>query len=268
MITTVKKFGHMIMMGILWLPMQGLAYEVQPVENGATLTGTIQYTGKTPTPRIFPVQKNPEICGDQRSLVKVDVTNGLLQGALVVIEGIQQGKPFREQAFQANAPGQGTFQYSGSTTSSLEVQLKHCNFGPFTGVLPTHAPVHFSNQDDVKHVLHTYVARGKKANILRTVHNRDLQAHTTTSEEFTGKSLKDGQVVAFTCDRHEFMENWLYVVNHPYYAMTDQAGNFTVDQIPPGHYRVKIWHPILGTIHQEIDVTSAQTNTLDLDFNK
>jgi len=32
------------------------------------------------------------------------------------------------------------------------------------------------------------------------------------------------------------------VVQHPYFAVTDAAGRFRLDDVPPGRYRVYAWH--------------------------
>jgi protocatechuate 3,4-dioxygenase beta subunit len=41
------------------------------------------------------------------------------------------------------------------------------------------------------------------------------------------------------------MESWALVADHPYYAITDEKGQFTLTDIPPGTYRVAVWHPYL-----------------------
>jgi len=47
------------------------AYEVAEVKDGATIRGQITFSGVPPGPLQFEVEKNPEVCGHQRSLVKV-----------------------------------------------------------------------------------------------------------------------------------------------------------------------------------------------------
>ena len=44
-----------------------------------------------------------------------------------------------------------------------------------------------------------------------------------------------------------YMKNWGYAVDNPYYAVTDETGSFPIEDLPPGTYRLKAWHPILGT---------------------
>ena len=84
--------------------------------------------------------------------------------------------------------------------------------------------------------------------------------HLTMS---SGK-LKDSRMVRFACNRHDFMENWLYVVKNPYFALTDEKGQFVIDNIPPGDYTLRAWHPMLGLQEQEVQVTPGKA--LDTDF--
>ena len=246
----------------------GLTYEVVDVQSPAQINGTITFTGKALAPRTFEVKKNPEICGEMRSLTKVSVKNGKLKGAVIILEGVTQGKAFEERSFQADSPGEGEFSYRAGEKLSLDVRTKNCNFGPFTGVLARNEPIRFSNQDSIKHTLHTYVKRGTKATILKTVHNRGIQPSTTIQETFTEKKLKTPGVAVVTCDRHDFMENWLYVVDSPYFAISDEKGQFNIDQVPPGQYTLVAWHPVLGTQKQEVTITPQSTLPINFEFVK
>lgn len=48
------------------------------------------------------------------------------------------------------------------------------------------------------------------------------------------------------CDVHPWMTGWLRVFDHPYFALTDENGNFEIPNAPQGNYRLKIWHPASG----------------------
>lgn len=234
------------------------AYEVVKVQNGGTIQGRVAISGGLQEPLQFSVEKNPEICGQERSLVKVEAHDGFLTGAVVVLEGIEKGKPFSAQTFSGNAPGEGEFHYLAGNSLELQVKTKGCNFGPFTGVLAADEPVRFENQDSIKHTLHTFVSRDFKGSILRTVHNRDIQPGIEFDPTFSSEKLKDSQVVRITCNRHDFMQNWFYVVKNPYFAFSDQEGNFQINRIPPGNYVLRVWHPILGLQEQAVEITKGQ----------
>ena len=125
----------------------------------------------------------------------------------------------------------------------------------------------FENQDPIKHTLHTFAARDTKGTILRTVHNQDIHPQDTIERTFDSGKLKGNPVVRITCNRHDFMQNWLDVVDHPYFAISDEEGNFSIDNIPPGHYTLRAWHPILGLQEQEVHVTQGKALGTDFAFS-
>ena len=126
-------------------------------------------------------------------------------------------------------------------------------------------PVPFENQDIIKHTLHTFVARDKKGIILRTVHNQDIQPQAVIDQTFDSDKLTS-QVVRIICNRHDFMQNWLYVVDHPYFAISDQKSRFTISHIPPGTYTLLAWHPILGEQRQEVRITAGGELKREIQF--
>jgi hypothetical protein len=63
------------------------------------------------------------------------------------------------------------------------------------------------------------------------------------------------------------MQNWGYAIDNPYYAVTDSDGSFSIGALPPGIYRVKAWHPILGVQEREVTVEANGTTTLDVRFD-
>ena len=240
------------------------AYEVAEVVNGATIRGQIGFQGTPPAPRKFEVKKNPEVCGAERWLTKVDVHDGLLKGAVVMLRDVEKGKAFEAKSFKGEAPGEGEFRHDGGEKLSLKVQAKSCNFGPFTGVVPVQESVQFTNQDSMKHTVHTYSARGRRRTFSGPSSFGIFSPDSVLEEEIATEKLKKGRVLALTCDRHDFMENWLYVVENPYFSISDKDGTYTINQVPPGNYELVVWHPVLGLQEQAVNV--APNSHMDVDF--
>ncbi len=264
----VIKYSLLVNMVFIGWATMVQAYEVIDVNNGATISGKVTFSGTLSDPLWFDVDKNPEVCGQRRSLTKVEAQDGLLKGAVVILEGLESGKPFPKQERRSTGLGKGTFQYTGGATLGLKVNAENCNFGPFTGVLTPDEAVGFVNQDSIKHVLHTFVSLDAKGSVLRTLHNRDLHPKREIHRTFSHGKLKESRVVRMTCNRHDFMQNWLYAVKNPYFAVSDENGNFSIDNIPPGQYTLKAWHPILGLQEQEIQVTAGKALATDFAFSE
>jgi plastocyanin len=115
----------------------------------------------------------------------------------------------------------------------------------------------------VPHVLGVMV--GQQLDILNsdgTLHN--IHALPKVNKEFNKAmprskkqmSVKFDKVEApfkVKCDVHPWMGAFLGVFAHPYFAVTDDSGSFTIAGLPPGKYVVEAWHEKLGT--QTADLT-------------
>ena len=247
----------------------GFAYDVVDVKNGATITGKVAFTGTLPhAPRRFEVRNGPEICGPERELTKLEVHDGRVKGVVIALEGVEKGKPFSSHHDTATGQGRGEFHYAGGNELNLGVRLETCSFGPFTGVIRADETVQFVNHDPIKHTLHTYSLKGRKAKIMRTMHTQSLRAQGETEKVFSAKKMRRAVAVVLTCDRHDFMENWLYMVKNPYYAISDESGNFEIGQVPPGEYKLVAWHPVLGMKEQRVTVTPDGRLPVDFGFVK
>jgi plastocyanin len=68
-------------------------------------------------------------------------------------------------------------------------------------------------------------------------------------------------IVVLGCNIHDWMVGYIYVSETPFFAKTEAAGTATIDDMPPGAYRVRIWHP--GLEHGE--EATARSVTLNAD---
>ena len=53
--------------------------------------------------------------------------------------------------------------------------------------------------------------------------------------------------VMVACDLHPWMKAWVHVTGASHFAVTDASGSFALEGVPPGTYRMKVWHEALGT---------------------
>ena len=69
-------------------------------------------------------------------------------------------------------------------------------------------------------------------------------------------------MVPFKCNVHSWMNAYVGVVEHPYFAVTDAGGRFSLPQLPPGTYTIEIWHERLGTQTQQVTIAAQETKDL------
>lgn len=69
-------------------------------------------------------------------------------------------------------------------------------------------------------------------------------------------------MVPFKCNVHAWMHAYVGVVEHPYFAVTDASGRFSIPPLPPGTYTIEIWHEQLGVQTQQVTVAAKDVRTL------
>ncbi|HJO54165.1 MAG TPA: carboxypeptidase regulatory-like domain-containing protein, partial [Verrucomicrobiota bacterium] len=59
--------------------------------------------------------------------------------------------------------------------------------------------------------------------------------------------------ITIKCDFHRWMTAHFWVMDHPFFAVTDAEGRFSIPDLPPGKYTLVAWHEVFG--EQEVKVT-------------
>lgn len=73
-------------------------------------------------------------------------------------------------------------------------------------------------------------------------------------------------IVRILCNVHPSMEAFIVVKEHPYFAAADKSGNYRLDNVPLGKYRLQVWHPQLGTTESRIEIV-REGEVLDVNFD-
>ncbi len=218
------------------------AYEAAPVPDGATLRGRVVFDGAVPVAETFLITKDHAACGSGHvERQEVRAAHGALRDVVVSLQAVGRGKPW---------PAVG----------SHAVDQRQCAFHPTLQVVPAGAELAIVNSDPVLHNIHAYEVVGRAR---RTLFNL---AQPKSGERLVRTvNTRRSEVVRLECDAHNWMLGWLYVADHPYYAVVGENGTFAIDDIPPGTYRVRAWHPALGV--QEREITLGARGHAELAFH-
>jgi plastocyanin len=107
-------------------------------------------------------------------------------------------------------------------------------FQPHITVVMVGSTVDFLNSDSVAHnVFWTSIGGNKKLG-----HNLGTWPK---GEKRSFKFDASGAIPLF-CNVHSEMSAYILVVPTPYFATSDQAGNYKIENVPDGHYTVTVWH--------------------------
>lgn len=127
-------------------------------------------------------------------------------------------------------------------------------FTPFVLPVQVGTQVLFPNRDNIKH--HVYSFSPAKRFELK------LYSYGTAQPVLFDKV----GIVALGCNIHDWMLAYIDVVATPYFARTDAQGRAQLSNVPPGEYRVDVWHPRLrgdaAQFTQQLALGAAQTAPL------
>ncbi|MFQ5928154.1 MAG: carboxypeptidase regulatory-like domain-containing protein [Acidobacteriota bacterium] len=200
------------------------------------LIGRILFEGAVPPARKIQVNKDVNECKQAAGVVQDVVVsgNGGLADAVVEVLGMRNKG---DRVWPDPKDG-------------YVIHQKDCRFSPHLLVTPIGAELVIYNDDPVTHNINTghwNEAQGPGADPLK-------------------KKIRGRGFVRVNCNIHSWMESWVYVAQSPYYAVTGSSGEFRIEGLPPGSYRVTANYPTLGNERFQIKIGSGQTVEKDVTF--
>lgn len=209
-------------------------YKVASVTDGGSISGRVSYDGTAPAPEILKVDEDIEACGgDRPSDALLVSSSGGIQNVVLSIEKIASGKDW-------NFPAGGFI-----------FNQKNCSFSPRIMLIKSKMEGVVLNSDSIGHNFHT---------ISKGVFNVNKKIQPGSKLVVKNNKIRKTGMVRAKCDIHSWMGGYWVVADTPYTVISDADGNFTIADIPPGKYSLKVWHEKLGESKQEV-VVSAKGDT-------
>jgi hypothetical protein len=206
------------------------------------ITGTVKLDGTAPHMKGIDMGKDP-FCskahatdpGKMETYV-VGADGGLANVVLYISEGL-----------------------SNPTTATTEpvFDQKNCMYTPHVLALDTDQKFKVTTSDQTTHNIHP-LPNPMTGNI---PWNQSQPPGAAPVE----KSWKAAEVIPVQCNIHPWMHGWFVVVKGPY-ATTDDSGNYTINNVPPGNYTVTAWHEPDETQTQKVTVAAGGTGTANFTF--
>lgn len=199
----------------------------------ADLSGRITLSGHRPPPRKLSITKDDEVCGAVDTRVDVEGVDGGVANVVIEIKDVEG------ENFQYDDPPDG-----------YVIRQKNCQFSPYLIVVPDGKEIQVFNDDPVGHNVNTGAWNQMQP----------------PGKQPIVKPVEGKSPIKIVCNIHSWMEGWIYPVQNPYFAVTDESGNFKISAVPPGRYRISIWHPSLGRETARLNLEAGQAVTLDHAF--
>ncbi|HEX3740871.1 MAG TPA: carboxypeptidase-like regulatory domain-containing protein [Terriglobales bacterium] len=201
-------------------------YHVISVTNGGTINGTVKWSGAMP--RLMPVaiNKDPLICDPSsqktRDLERLIVgSQSGVANTVVYLKDISKGKAM-------DLPQQRRF-----------LDQRHCRYEPHILLVPAGSELQMKSSDATLHTIHMDGA---------ATYNLPFPF----TNQLVSRSMSTVGLVNLRCNGgHTWMNAEMFVVPHPYYAVTDESGRFELSDVPPGEYQIVAWHEGWTVTRQE-----------------
>jgi hypothetical protein len=209
----------------------GPLYKETEVRDGGTVRGVVRFAGDPSKSPRLDITKDTDYCGRIKVSPRLCVgrKNGV-QHAVVFLEGIEQGKKFAPDIKPV-------------------LDQRRCNYEPHVTILPMGKQLEIVNSDPILHNVHAYDEQAESKtifNIAQPIKGQRTMVKST-------RMLKPGAVLT-TCDAgHPWMSSYIMVAEHPYYAVTGADGNFSLQDVPPGTYKIKMWHEGVKVTRTEVE---------------
>ncbi len=222
----------------------GLALALAAAVAGAgTITGTVVYEGKVPNLRPLSVAAEP-MCAKKHETIPNEALilgagNAMANILVRVVSGLPAGKTWPAPA----AP--------------VVMAQEGCQYVPHVMGIMVGQPFKVLNDDGVLHNVHALPKVNRPFNM----------AMPPTRKEAQESFAKEEGMFTVKCDVHPWMQAYIGVFSHPFFAVTKTDGKFTIANLPAGTYEVEAWHEKLGTRKATVTVGASDTKQASFKFS-
>jgi len=204
------------------------SYKEIEVTGGGTINGSVRISGGASKAEKLDVTKDKTLCGSVKVSPRMVVgKSGGVRNAVVYLDGITEGKKL-------------------PPIPKVLLNQQKCEYEPHVTLVPLGTQLEIVNSDPILHNVHGYYGTRSAFNIAQPIKGQ----RTTIKQTMLAKP----GTIALSCDAgHPWMSGFVFVVPHPYYAITDKDGNYRIENIPPGKYILKMWHEGVAVVEKEAE---------------
>ena len=220
-------------------------HRVEAAENSRAVAGVVRFAGPRPERKPVRLIEKGRKPSDCQQLHKT----GLLNENLIVSEKGEVANVF-------------VYVKKGLEKKSYPVPKKpavlnqdKCMFRPRVQGIRVGQEFVMSNGDPLTHNIRSFSFRNKAFNIAQPANSEDRKKVFTKREK----------AVMIQCDLHPWMKACFFVMDHSYFAVTNEKGQFKIEGLPAGEYTLAAWHEEFGD--QEVKITVATTGFSEVGFS-
>ena len=187
-----------------------------PAAGSAAVTGKVSFAGTAPTMEKIKMEadafcKSAHATPVYSQEVVVNPNNTLQWVFVYVKEGVTGTYP---------AP-----------TTPVTIDQQGCQYHPHIFGIQAGQPLRILNSDSTLHNIHALPKKNPEFNIGQPFKGMETIKKFDTVE----------MPVRFKCDVHKWMGAYAGVLNHPFFAVTNEQGTYEIKNLPPGNYVIEAW---------------------------
>jgi hypothetical protein len=211
--------------------------------NEGSISGQVTLKGKPPKLRIIDTSADPgcEIVSPELQTEEAIVADGRLANAVIYLKS---GENLSEFLF-------------AESDSPAVLAHKGCRYEPHVLAIRTGQLLTILNVDPTIHNTHPVPKNNVEYNWSQTAGSAGLSKSFARPETF----------IPFKDNQHPWEKAYVGVFSHPFFAVSDSRGEFSIRGIPPGHYTLVVWQELYGEQIVEVDVSPHDAKVLDFAFD-
>jgi hypothetical protein len=223
---TRLAFGQILLAGVVLgacgsgpAPQRSAAPPARAPDAGR-IRGVVRLEGLLPPRALERVPKDQDVCGGEVAVTRLAVDES---------QGVQHAFVYLEDAPASESP---------RPRAVVPLEQARCEYLPHALHVASGTQLEIVNGDRILHNVH---ARQLTDEGPQTIFNiaQPMQGQRTVVD----LPLSRPGIVALTCEAgHPWMSAYILVAGHPYAAVTEEGGRFAIDDVPPGTYRIRMWH--------------------------
>ncbi|MFQ5651296.1 MAG: carboxypeptidase regulatory-like domain-containing protein [bacterium] len=212
----------------------------RPADTGS-ITGVVKFPEDYPERDKITITKDPAVCGAFQfsELFVVSEANHGLKNVVVTLVGAKG----RVKAGEAK----------------VTMSQTKCRYVPHVQAVPVGTKLEILNNDGILHNVHAYFdGLDPKKTVFNKAQPKFLKK--------IGQTVDKVGMYYYKCDVHDHMSAYIAVMDHPYYAVTNEAGEFAISNVPAGTYKIQAWHEVLGKLEKEVTVETGKPARVTFDI--
>ncbi len=218
--------------------------QVAGAKDSPAVRGVVKFDGPQPKPRSI---RMTEKGGKPSSCRK------LYKGALLDRNRVVSKKGELANVFVYVSDGLKEESYPLPKKAALMNQDR-CMFEPRVQGVQVGQDFLMKNSDPLIHNVRSFSMRNRPFNVAQPPKTPDRKKIFKRKEN----------EIMIQCDFHPWMKAYLFVMDHPYFAVTNAKGQYSIKGLAPGKYTLTAWHEELG--EQDAEITVGVTGAAQADF--